>query len=475
MQGKKTDMNSKTNKTKIKCKTHINRRFPYTIILLLCACLVCYGAAKTTAHADEQAFNIDAEMLPSESSTLDFMLTIENIGEDWEGTVRLMIGTRYDVPSDCAYDTLLTLPQGSIKQFVVSVPKESVYSTNEVVYVTLLDKKSNVAAEKTFKRFKGLDADVSYTNYSKIPTDNNILEVFGNFGINLDFAPIKFIMIVYVIIVGPVLYAILRFYKKRDFYWAAVPAASFVGVMLIAFAGRGFEVESTRVYSVTMYNLAEKGNSTTYMHCYDAGHNEWSLRISEDYEYVGPWVSYSIDDSYLYHIRKDGGRLFFGINPSSCFKDSYFCAGKADDGKVRGSIDCTVSNDGETDIVETVTNNTNQDFAYYAVVKDGQVWVYNDLPAGETSMLTDDELNVNGRLQTYSFEYFMSYDYAIRFYVEEENLNTVYALCVGVREVGSMLGKKKDEIAIIGVVEDWDKVVDDNCSEVSYGCLYMFQ
>ena len=63
-------------------------------------------------------------------------------------------------------------------------------------------------------------------------------------------------MIVYVIIVGPVLYAILRFYKKRDYYWLAVPAASFVGVMLIAFAGRGFEVESTRVYSVTMYNLA---------------------------------------------------------------------------------------------------------------------------------------------------------------------------------------------------------------------------
>lgn len=59
--------------------------------------------------------------------------------------------------------------------------------------------------------------------------------------------------------------------------------------------------------------------------------------------------------------------------------------------------------------------------------------------------------------------------------MEEENLDTVYALCVGVREVSSMLGKKKGESAIIGVVEDWDKAADDDCSEVSYACFYMFQ
>ena len=29
--------------------------------------------------------------------------------------------------------------------------------------------------------------------------------------------------------------------------------------------------------------------------------------------------------------------------------------------------------------------------------------------------------------------------------------------------------------AVIGVCEDWDKAVDDNCNEVSYGCLYAVQ
>lgn len=28
---------------------------------------------------------------------------------------------------------------------------------------------------------------------------------------------------------------------------------------------------------------------------------------------------------------------------------------------------------------------------------------------------------------------------------------------------------------IVGVAQDWDKAVDDNCSEVSYGCLYAVQ
>ncbi|MDE7258826.1 MAG: hypothetical protein K2N77_06265, partial [Lachnospiraceae bacterium] len=32
-----------------------------------------------------------------------------------------------------------------------------------------------------------------------------------------------------------------------------------------------------------------------------------------------------------------------------------------------------------------------------------------------------------------------------------------------------------DRTVIIGVTEDWDKVVDDHCNEVSYGCLYAVQ
>ena len=44
---------------------------------------------------------------------------------------------------------------------------------------------------------------------------------------------------------------------------------------------------------------------------------------------------------------------------------------------------------------------------------------------------------------------------------------------MGISQVNFM--EDPDRIVIIGVTEDWDKVVDDNCSEVSYGCLYAVQ
>ena len=32
-----------------------------------------------------------------------------------------------------------------------------------------------------------------------------------------------------------------------------------------------------------------------------------------------------------------------------------------------------------------------------------------------------------------------------------------------------------DSVIIVGVTENWDNTVNDNCSEVSYGCLYTIQ
>ena len=89
------------------------------------------------------------------------------------------------------------------------------------------------------------------------------------------------------IFVGPVLYLILRFAKKRDLYWLAVPAAMLVGVFLVYVAGRGFEVIGTNVFSATIEDLSGGGKVQTYLRCYDAGHKEWDLRLAEGYEYSG--------------------------------------------------------------------------------------------------------------------------------------------------------------------------------------------
>lgn len=637
-----------------------------------------------TVRAKGQTFIIDAKMLPSDKYAYEIQLKVENQGQDWEGTVRLRTTENYyGGLNDCAYDTELSLPQGSTKQFVVKIPKDSLDRTDGVVQVTLLDKNAGEVAQKEFGRLlqeevdaltmgilsdeymsltyldmggnefyynrknypikleelnqdkleDSLDAlsflvidsyntgvlsdkalenirqwrdnggvliigtgesaeevlsgfddlemqcakvndpgenaysfsdyvdvsqlhmaelmDVSgkykegygisilmcsegngavgilpyslsevaklnaagnyeqqknfvetmvqqvsnyassgygsgqYTsNYDSVYLLTRISSCLGNGSNRLQFGWLKLIVILYVIFVGPILYLILRFTKKRDLYWIAVPVTTLVGIFLVYWAGRGFEVVSTNVYSVTIQNLAGGGNARTYLRCYDAGHKEWALRLAEGYEYAGPLedTNYkSSDENYYYRIRKEGDRLFFGINPSIGFEDGYFqagIAGESEKGSIYSNLQWNMRANGQWDIAGTVTNETGWDFKYFAVSTGADLFVYKNLPAGAEVKLKEAEVVYNNDGGYYGYyDGLEGYYYSFLRDVQDgemgKDIDILTALGMGIACAYST----EDPIMpmVIGVAEDWDKAVDDNCSEVSYGCLYVVQ
>lgn len=648
--------------------------------------ILCMGSAGVTVKAEEQACVIDAEVLPSDKYAYEIQLTVENQGQDWEGTVRLTIcdnyySGSYGSASTCAYDTVLSLPSGSTKQFVVKVPKDSMKRTDGMVKVTLLDKNEDIMAQKEFNRllqaqakalsmgilsdkyssltyldmggnelnYKGnnypiklveLDQDnlesalgalsflvidtyntsvlseqtlksieqwcnnggvliigtgsgaentlsglpdleiqcskiydqgeaeydsygYSYVDLSQLPmaelidrsnkyeetygilalacswgdgavgilpyslsdlgdvdasyyagytkeefteailwqvsdysitqygsgrytsnysdaryTFNRLCRLLGNGSNRLQFGSLKAIVILYVIFVGPVLYLILRFAKKRDLYWLAVPAAMLVGVFLVYVAGRGFEVIGTNVFSATIEDLSGGGKVQTYLRCYDAGHKEWDLRLAEGYEYAGPLEENhyrnSDEENYYHHVKKEGDRLFFGIDPSTGFEDGYFLAGitKESEG---GSISSELETDGQFGIKGTVTNETKRDFKYFALIVNNKLFVYKDLPAGENINLEraekvfDDNAGYYNGAESYLYNFISDAQRRGK----KKDVDVLTALGIGISYLYSL--EDPDMTAVIGVCEDWDKAVDDNCNEVSYGCLYAFQ
>lgn len=660
------------------------------LILGIVFCSACIGSKGMTVSAKEQTFFIDAKMLPSNQSAYEIQLKVENQGLDWEGTVRLRITEDYyGELNDCAYDTELSLPQGSTKQFVVRLPKDSIERTDGMVQVTLISKDGDEASRKGFGRLlqeeanaltmgvlsdeymsltyldmggsefyyygksypikmeeltqdkltdsldafdflvidsyntgalpeealehirqwrddggmllvgtgeragevlAGLDdldiqctkvyapgegayydsrdyVDVSQvhmaelvdvngkynkaydcailmysqgngavgilpyslsevgrldavgdyerqksfvesilgqvsgyasyfhglgqsnSNYDSMYYLTGICSYLGNGNNRLQFGWLKFIVILYVIFVGPILYLILRFVKKRDYYWLAVPAATLMGILLVYWAGRGFEVVSTNVYSVTVENLSDKGNARTYLHCYDAGHKEWTLRLAEGYEYAGPLEDShykSSDEDYYYRIRKEGDRLFFGMNPSGGFEDGYFQAGIVRESE-EGGIYSDLRYTGQQSIGGTVTNDTGHDFKYFAVSNGEDLFVYKNLPAGAEVKLQAAEAvyyNDGGYYGGY-YDGVAGYCYSFLRDAQDgvllndkngelaEDVDILTALGMGISSV--YLTEDSYQTVIIGVIEDWDKVVDDNCSEVSYGCLYAVQ
>ena len=632
-------------------------------------------AAEDTSQSGSAAFDIDAQLLSSDDATYDIQLTLRNRGENWEGTVRVQMDSAYDSRS-CAYDTVLSLPQDSTKQFVVRIPFGSIDDQDDPLKVSLLDKKGNVLAEKSYKRFvldgadalsmgilsdsyqsltyldmggegvyyggiefpinlveltqdnlagsldllkflviddyntgiltdqdsdrirqwvsdggmlivgtgaraedtlSGLDfldiecirvnepgesiyggdygagleqlslADLKdmtgrfYTAdseslimvsswndgaveivpyalsdlgraaqfieecesyvwellqnanyyvsssqmYANQYYDNasyiigSIFESFGNGGDRLSFGWLKLIVVVYVIVAGPVLYLVLRAVKKRDWYWGAVPVTVLVGILLVYFAGSGFEVVNTRVYSVTVENLSGGAvnpsgrDNVTYMHCYDAGHKEWGLQLADRYDYAGPFLGRyyygNADGSYRYHVRGEGDRIAVGLNPDSAFEDGYFLAGTSQNME-DGSISSDLASSVKWGIAGTVTNGTSRDFRYFAVIADDELYIYDRLPAGQTCTLGEPVYSSWGGGNDSALSAAQEY---VRYERDKEH-DMIAALGTGISEM-YIRENYSGETMVIGIVEDWYKTMEDNCSETAYGCLYAVQ
>ena len=182
----------------------------------------------------------------------------------------------------------------------------------------------------------------------------------------------------------------------------------------------------------------------------------------------------SSEKGYYYRIRKEGERLFFGLDPSVGFEDGYFQAGIVREPE-NGSIHSDLQMDGQQSISGTVANETGRDFKYFAVRSGENVFVYRNLPAGAEVTLKEAEVVYDNE----SGYYDGMTGYCYRFLQEvqegklEKDADILASLGMGISAAYPM--DDPNAMLIVGVTEDWDKAVDDNCSEVSYGCLYAVQ
>ena len=343
-------------------------------------------------------------------------------------------------------------------------------STQQDFTELILDEVSK-AADSRFRKSSEYnpEAESSYTF-------DRFFNMFGNSNQQLHFGLLGMIVAAYVIFVGPVLYMILKHMGKRDYYWLAVPATTLAGIVLIYFAGRGFEVADTKVYSMSVRNLAEQ-DYVTYMHCYDAKHREWKLQLSEQYAAVGPLVGIGYENSnkegYYHHIRQEGDRLLFGIVPNTSFEDSFFVAEGAKQ-TINGTIQSAVEY-GEHGIYGTVANQTVWDFAYFAVIYDDMLYIYKDLPSGESCDLGETKKVFSGTGYTEEPGEAYLYRFLMDFYDQDlkKDLDSIAALGAAVEAVYT--DKNRSKTMVFGVTKDWDKAVDGNCNETAFGCVYVIQ
>ena len=131
---------------------------------------------------------------------------------------------------------------------------------------------------------------------------------------------------------------------------------------------------------------------------------------------------------------------------------------------------------GQQGISGKVINETKWDFKYFAVSIGEDLFIYKNLPAGAEVNLEEAEVvyNNDGGYYDGVMGYFYNVLWGVQSGEMAEDADILTALGMGISSSYS-IGGDLNVTVIVGVTEDWDKAVDDNCREVSFGCLYAVQ
>ncbi|MCM1189117.1 MAG: hypothetical protein NC541_07440 [bacterium] len=316
-------------------------------------------------------------------------------------------------------------------------------------------------------------------------TGQRALAFLDNRQTDLDFTWLEVLIGVYVVLVGPILYLILRKCKKSEWYWAGVPVMGLVFILGVYFFGRDVRVREPKVYSVAVQQTDSTWRDTYFL-AYQAGVKSWELLLDDSYSVAGPgltgygyWSNSTNVSDYLYTVREAAEGVFMGIKPQENFENAYLYAGGRTQG--RGNLQGVGLSHFGQNLTGTVRNETGLDLDYMAVWYNSGIAVFSDVKAGEEldlSQAVADGRRVYQDTANGSFDYdysnllsSMVFNYWTQ--TESYDRSCMAALFIG---LGSAVEKNpsQSQAVIVGVAADYEKAVAGKCSEVSYGCFYSY-
>lgn len=305
------------------------------------------------------------------------------------------------------------------------------------------------------------------------------LGVIDHLNTTVDFTWMKVLIIVYVILVGPILYLILRKAKRSEWYWVGVPALALAFIGVIFLFGQSMKVHDTRVYSVSVQRAdgQEKQKVDTYFSAYHSGVKPWSIQLEDRYAYGGAGFGnygMGVNSPEDYHYRVSyGDGISLGMKPQSNFETGYLYASGTANGC--GKINAENLQFTEQTQSGSITNQTGYDLPYMFVISDEYFMAIKDVKANETVDLAQarkDKRIVNEQTAVYVDDiYYKLVDY-YGYSKDEEDKDLLAALFIGMCSARQECQWGSGQVVVCGVVADSNQTVASKCFETSYGCLY---
>lgn len=320
-----------------------------------------------------------------------------------------------------------------------------------------------------------LDITSQYANTSELFMDysqknnelrrgNYYLSILRNMDHQLKLTLLIPITLIYVVMIGPLLYFVLKKCKRCELYWGIVPILSLIFIPIIYFAGNGYAITKPQVYSITTIDSTGKTPVDTILTGFTSQKKEWNLKLDESVHNAVPMTlsdsyrSGDMNDAYLNRVQYLEDGIHIGQKPAQAFEDcSYYLT---QDPITTGDFVVTT---------EGITNETGYDFTYLFAYYDLTFHIFEGCDNG-SSVSWDNEILLPENGMTSLRDYY--YIFERYYHKQKENILAPKAM-LALGYTGSVIAlENTDSIVIVGVIPDYQPVIDTAENEQNFCCIY---
>lgn len=217
------------------------------------------------------------------------------------------------------------------------------------------------------------------------------------------------IILIYLILVGPIAYFICKKMKKNQWLWGIVPMIAIVFTCLVYYSGVGTRIKNvSSAYSNLIY-LSDNVSSEEVIFSLTTPFNEnYKVQIDDKYKisnFVDDYSYYDTSDvtnntsKYAIGYSKEKNNTSIKLNDMRAFSSTYYTAQRTLDSS--GNLEITVDKNMGY-IMGTVRNSSAYDYSHALVIVEGKVYFLGKLPKGK-------EVSLNDSTAVYTWEELLDY------------------------------------------------------------------
>ena len=284
---------------------------------------------------------------------------------------------------------------------------------------------------------------------------------------------LSLIIIIYIVLVGPICYLVLKSMKMQEKIWIVIPIMSLVFVGFVALLSLGVKVRGLNIKTVEMHNISNNTDDV-FILGYSAKPKEWTIETKDSYLYGNMITDFGYSDSKEKGIIQYGGEVdWLTYKPEGTFESTCFVMTNKDKKIKDFTYDVEfddVDNNGLQNIrYGKITNNTGKDFDFVMIIGDYGNQLIKDVQDGE-------EMTVAINKSSYGYQGYsvsnnnLIYNGEVSNYYRKKDYEGAAELSAMAMTLKANCAGMPGTLAVVGVTKGSAKTKVD--SEAAWECYY---